>query len=350
MAESATLLIADISGYTEFMTKTELVHSSHIVNELLEAILAANKDAFSLCEVEGDALLLYRKGDAPDPDTLVRHCVAMFEGFHRQLKIIERDAICQCGACRTASNLSLKFVVHRGPVQEIKVSQFTKLSGIDMVVVHRLLKNQVPSHEYILVTHRCLDAARLEGAAGDLAWERAADEYPAIGSVEYTYAALESVKRTIPQPPGAPSPVTELGSDSIAVEIDAPMTQVYQLVIDLDQRTRWMSGEERVDRPARTERVGLRHVCIFRGLTVEWTTVKSDVTDDAIAYVEEGRIVEADLPARASYLFRRLAAARTSLTFNLKWLGSAGAPAEVTAQVMSDLKVSLETIKAICEA
>ncbi len=42
MAESATILIPDISGYTEFLTKTELVHSSHIINGLLEAILAAN--------------------------------------------------------------------------------------------------------------------------------------------------------------------------------------------------------------------------------------------------------------------------------------------------------------------
>ena len=33
MAESATILIPDISGYTEFLTKTELVHSSHIINQ-----------------------------------------------------------------------------------------------------------------------------------------------------------------------------------------------------------------------------------------------------------------------------------------------------------------------------
>ena len=58
MAENATILIPDISGYTEFLTKTELVHSSHIINELLEAILAANSGEFVLSEVEGDALLL----------------------------------------------------------------------------------------------------------------------------------------------------------------------------------------------------------------------------------------------------------------------------------------------------
>src|SRR6266571_5607298 len=78
MAESATILIPDISGYTEFLTKTELVHSSHIINELLEAILAANSGEFVLSEVEGDALLLYRKGKPIEADALVRQCLSMF--------------------------------------------------------------------------------------------------------------------------------------------------------------------------------------------------------------------------------------------------------------------------------
>src|SRR6476659_5587575 len=51
MADSATILIPDISGYTEFLTQTELVHSSHIVNELFEAILAPNEGEFELSEV-----------------------------------------------------------------------------------------------------------------------------------------------------------------------------------------------------------------------------------------------------------------------------------------------------------
>ena len=117
MAESATILIPDVSGYTEFLTKTELVHSSHIINELLEAILAANSGDFVLSEVEGDALLLYHKGKPIEADALVRQCLSMFESFHKQLKIIERDSVCQCGACKTASNLTLKFIAHHGMVQ-----------------------------------------------------------------------------------------------------------------------------------------------------------------------------------------------------------------------------------------
>jgi Protein of unknown function (DUF2652) len=160
-------MIPDISGYTEFLTKTELVHSSHIINELLEAILAANSGDFVLSEVEGDALLLYRKGKPVEADALVRQCLSMFESFHKQIKIIERDSLCQCGACKTASNLSLKFVAHHGMVQEINVMQFTKCSGLDMVVAHRLLKNRIASDEYILATPSCFDVSdRGEGLAG----------------------------------------------------------------------------------------------------------------------------------------------------------------------------------------
>jgi hypothetical protein len=115
MAESATILLPDISGYTEFLTKTELVHSSHIINELLEAILAANSGEFVLSEVEGDALLLYHKGKPFEADALVRQCLSMFESFHTQLKIIERDSICHCGACKTAPDPEVHRPSRRGP-------------------------------------------------------------------------------------------------------------------------------------------------------------------------------------------------------------------------------------------
>jgi hypothetical protein len=72
--------------------------------------------------------------------------------------VIERDTVCQCGACQTASNLTLKFIVHFGYIKEIKVAQFVKATGIDMIVAHRLLKNDVGAHEYILITEPCCAA------------------------------------------------------------------------------------------------------------------------------------------------------------------------------------------------
>ncbi len=117
---TATILIPDISGFTDFLTQTEIKHSSHIINELLEGIIQSNNLGLHLSEVEGDAVLFYKKGRAIPKSALVEQCSAMYQHFHTQLKIIERDSICRCGACSSASNLTLKFIAHFGNIQEIQ--------------------------------------------------------------------------------------------------------------------------------------------------------------------------------------------------------------------------------------
>ncbi len=101
MSQNALILIPDISGYTEFLTRTEIDHSSHILNEMLELIIESNNTDFTLSEIEGDAVLFYRKGDPLSRYELMQQCLAMFNNFHEKIKLIERDSICQCGACQT---------------------------------------------------------------------------------------------------------------------------------------------------------------------------------------------------------------------------------------------------------
>ncbi|MEI9810130.1 MAG: hypothetical protein WDO16_20925 [Bacteroidota bacterium] len=57
MAEiNTTILIPDISGFTEFMTSTELSHASHAINMLIDAIVKAVNDEYEVSEIEGDAV------------------------------------------------------------------------------------------------------------------------------------------------------------------------------------------------------------------------------------------------------------------------------------------------------
>ena len=56
MTENATIFIPDISGFTEFLSTTELEHSSHIINELLELLIESNISDCILAEVEGDEI------------------------------------------------------------------------------------------------------------------------------------------------------------------------------------------------------------------------------------------------------------------------------------------------------
>ena len=57
MAEKALIYIPDISGFTKFVTQTEISHSNHIIAELIEIIINANDLNLQISEIEGDAVL-----------------------------------------------------------------------------------------------------------------------------------------------------------------------------------------------------------------------------------------------------------------------------------------------------
>jgi len=93
-------------------------------------------------EIEGDAVLTYQIGEPPGYDKLKKLAEKIFLNFHSQLRIIERDNVCSCGACTGASDLTLKFITHFGKLKEIDVANFKKIIGSDVILVHRLLKKQ----------------------------------------------------------------------------------------------------------------------------------------------------------------------------------------------------------------
>src|SRR5262249_2870899 len=136
MAERAIILIPDISGFTGFTGATEIDHAAHIITELLELIVASNETDFRLAEIEGDAVLFYRKGEPPRREQLVGQCLRMFANFHQRLKVIERDTVCQCGACQTASNLTLKFIAHFGYIKSLVKRIYGRLSAPVAFQVH----------------------------------------------------------------------------------------------------------------------------------------------------------------------------------------------------------------------
>jgi hypothetical protein len=58
---SVVLIIADISGYTRFMTRTKmsLAHAQAIITELLQSILHEIEIPLHVVEIEGDAVFFY---------------------------------------------------------------------------------------------------------------------------------------------------------------------------------------------------------------------------------------------------------------------------------------------------
>ena len=160
------MLIADIGGYTEYMSthRMSLAHAEVNTARLLERVIDA-VPGLELIEIEGDAAFLYREVGSTRPDELVgevaRSATAMHRAFHVEREYVATN-LCPCAGCKEAANLTLKFVAHVGEVATQTIRDRLKLVGIDVILVHRLLKNTVPVREYVLLTDELYGA----GSAG----------------------------------------------------------------------------------------------------------------------------------------------------------------------------------------
>lgn len=156
----AVLLIADIGGYTDYMhwNRTHLAHAQQTVAGLLESVIDAGK-GLKLAKLEGDAAFFWApEGNAKVvvPERLSR----MRRSFLERRERFKADVACGCASCAQLDNLSLKFVIHQGEVAEQRIKRHVELAGVDVILVHRMLKNSVPVVEYVLMTEPvvgCLD-------------------------------------------------------------------------------------------------------------------------------------------------------------------------------------------------
>lgn len=153
------LVIADISGYTKFIRdkKLSLLHAEQIITDLLDAVIDGAQHPLTLNKLEGDAAMMYATcGDdvaetVTDVARQIQKFFALFRERQNQL-IVTSDGGCGCDACTGTGTLQLKVIAHLGDVLIKRVRQFEELAGEPVIVIHRLLKNSVDSHEYLLMT------------------------------------------------------------------------------------------------------------------------------------------------------------------------------------------------------
>lgn len=154
------LIIADISGYTKFMVSRdiEITHSQHIISELIKAIIKEIEIPLEVSKLEGDAVFLYVKKDsktfASDDIRKItgEKLFRFFDVFNEKQQELASHNSCNCGACSNMHALRLKIVAHSGEALFHQIHQFNELSGKDVILVHRLLKNSEENVEYLLLT------------------------------------------------------------------------------------------------------------------------------------------------------------------------------------------------------
>ena len=208
------LLIADIGGYTSYMQahRSMLGHAEAATARLLNKVVRAAR-GFDLIEIEGDAAFLSRDAGALDDAALLAAvndaAVAMHRAFHEERRLVERN-LCPCESCTQTSDLKLKFVAHVGEVANQTIKRRRKLVGVDVIFVHRLLKNAVPVPEYVLFSEDLYRGA--DGAAGlDHTARELAQDLEGIGSVN-TYFVEVSELAGSETPVPDPSALRRLGT------------------------------------------------------------------------------------------------------------------------------------------
>lgn len=178
------LVLADISGFTAFVTATELEHGPPIIAALLEEVIGRISPPLQVVEIEGDAVFaLGAHGSVVPPAALLEVLRAGFVGFRERQREMEADESCSCNACRNVSRLRLKVIGHYGAFLEQTVGGRTQAAGREVILAHRLLKNRLtPAADYALFTRPALEYMDLDAPRAGLTHH--VEHYEHFGDVE----------------------------------------------------------------------------------------------------------------------------------------------------------------------
>ncbi len=263
--QHAFLYMPDISGFTQFVTETEIEHSAHIIHELLEIIITNNHLNMKVVEIEGDAVFFFRFGKSPSIKEIFEQSKSIFEKFHLHLLKFEQQRICQCGACIAANDLTLKFIIHSGIVSGYHIRRRFKLIGKDVIILHRLLKNKIPSDEYLLLT---------EPFFGELTDEylhevqlSATEETEKFDTalIKYRYIQTKNWLNELEyHDDNGNKEISNLVQViNICKEIKAPADKIWNYIIDLSKRPDWIKEVRNINpiSDEKINRVGTVHKC-----------------------------------------------------------------------------------------
>jgi uncharacterized protein YndB with AHSA1/START domain len=241
------LLLADVSGYTAFLTQSELDHAQDILRSLFETLMAHVPAPFTVVEVEGDALFAH----APDGallrgETLLEVVEDAYCAFVETRERMRRNTTCTCTACRLIPELDLKFAVHHGEylLQQALRKHAPKPSGPDVILVHRLLKNTVREATGVDAYAFLTEAVVRVGGLGPVAEGMAphAERYEHLGEVRGVVHDLGAVwarererRRVLVRP--------EETWFTIETVLPAPLPEAWVALNDPDLKQRWREAD-----------------------------------------------------------------------------------------------------------
>ena len=127
--ETGFLVIADLTGYTAYLSGGEIEHAPAIAGDLLETIVGRLEPPLRLSKFEGDAAFLYVEDGRADGSLVLDAIEASYVAFRRRLRSIDQATDCECNSCRLAPKLDLKLFVHHGTFIRSRIAGRDELAG-----------------------------------------------------------------------------------------------------------------------------------------------------------------------------------------------------------------------------
>jgi len=186
MKQKTLMLITDISGYTKFITQAGHEQGLRHAQGLLQIIINTNSLGLKLCEVEGDAVFFYTMKKMPGTRAILNQIGRTYRAFNHYLRQHHLE-----------SQLGIKFFLHSGDCEEMRIGGRVKLFGTEVIKIHRLLKCVSDRADYLLVTQNArhlISGVQGEAVSGETT-------FPHIGTVNYALFdgefILQQVRRNL---------------------------------------------------------------------------------------------------------------------------------------------------------
>src|SRR5437879_5833085 len=246
MAQTGFLLIADITGYTMFLTRSELEHAQGILDALFKSIFAEIKPPIILSNLQGDAALTYLPdANLPQRQFPLDAIERIYCSFANTLGAMRLNTTCTCNACRNMNQLDLKFFLHHGTYATQEMAGRTELQGAEVIRLHRLMKNSVTAatgiKAYALVTEQAADAIGLPDFfasairhvenLGDFG-----DTVCYVYDLAPIYARWRASRRVVVL---SDEP---LAFESMECDLPVPPAIAWAYVTDVEKKIRWQQG------------------------------------------------------------------------------------------------------------
>jgi uncharacterized protein YndB with AHSA1/START domain len=252
------LVIADITGYTRYLTESELDHAQQILTTLLELLVGHTRPPLVLSRLAGDAVISYGLEDQFfQGQTFVELIETTYVAFRQAIDRMRLNNTCRCNACANVGELDLKFFVHHGAFGLQRIDQHDELVGADVIMIHRLLKNHVVEQTGIAAYALYTEAATRRLGLDEIcaAMTPHAEAYEHLGEVKLWVQDLRPAWRRSQAAPGLTIPPEQVAVRA-ETNIALPPEVVWEYLTRPEYRSIAMGSDRQVITGRQRGRVG----------------------------------------------------------------------------------------------